>query len=151
MRFSETQVAFTSGNTTITSRLIEGEYPNYRQVIPPPGEQKLRVKCEDFLGAIRRVSLFTTTDSKAVKLDLLKDRVVLSKSTPMLGDAMEEVSGEYTGKEFSIGFNPSFLLDVLKHVKEDLVWLEMAAPDKPGVIRVGSEYVYIVLPMQLNQ
>ncbi len=151
MRFSETQVAFTNGQTTITSRLIEGEYPNYRQVVPPPSDQKLRVRCGEFLGAIRRVSLFTTTDSKVVKFDLLKDRVVLSKSTPTLGDAMEEVVGEYVGKEFSIGFNPAFLLDVLKHMKEDLVSLEIVAPDKPGVIRIGSEYTYIVLPMQLSQ
>lgn len=150
LRFSDTQVVCVNADTTITSRLIEGEFPNYRQVIPPPHEQRLQVRCDELLGAIRRVSLFTTTESKAVKLDLLKDRVVLSKSTPALGDAMEEVAGEYNGKEFSIGFNPAFLMDVLKHINQESVSFEMVAPDKPGVVRIGSEYVYIVLPMQLN-
>ena len=145
----ETQVAFDLGATKIVSRLIEGEFPNYEQVIPKEHKDKLGVSKEKFLAALRRVALFTNQDSMAVRIDLGKDKIVLSKSTPYIGEVREELEADYKGKEFSVGFNPAYIIDLLKNLREETVSFELTDPEKPGTIRSGDEYVYVVLPMQL--
>jgi DNA polymerase-3 subunit beta len=92
----------------------------------------------------------TTQDSLGVKLDVTKDKVIVSKSTPDIGESREELAAQYNGSQMCIGFNPSYLLDVLKNIDIDTVALELLGPDKPGVIRLGDEYTYVVLPMQLT-
>jgi DNA polymerase-3 subunit beta len=101
------------------------------------------------LAATKRAALFTNQDSLAVKIELSKDRMVLSKSAAYIGEAREELVVDYKGKDTSIGFNPDYLVDVLKNINEEMVSLEVVDAEKPGVIRIGSEYVYVVLPMQL--
>lgn len=148
--FGENQVSFEVGQTRIISRLIEGEFPNYEQVVPKEIKEKLKISREKFIAALKRVALFTNQESMAVKLDLSKDRVVLSKSAPYIGEAREELAAEYNGKDLSIGFNPDYLTDALKNMESAVVNFELADSEKPGVIRVGEEYVYVVLPMQLT-
>lgn len=148
--FGENQVCFDMGTTKIMSRLIEGEFPNYEQVIPKETKDKVIVPRSEFLSAVKRAALFTTPDSLAVKFDITKDKVVLSKNTPYLGEAREELGVDYKAKELSIGFNPGYLIDVLKNIDQETINLEVADPEKPGVIRVGDEYVYVVLPMQIG-
>ncbi len=141
---------FNLGDITIVSRLIEGEFPNYEQVIPPEGNKKTRAEREKLFLAIKRASLLTSQDSRAIKIDLDKGRMVISKNSPDIGESREELEVEYDGSPFSIGFNPGYLLDVLKNISDDLVHLELQDPEKPGVIRTPDNYVYVVLPMQLN-
>ena len=112
-------------------------------------KDKVMVPKNTFLAAVKRAALFTNQDSAAIKIDLGKDKLVISKSTPYLGEARVEVDAEYKGKEISVGFNPDYLVDVLKNINEEVVNFEVSDPEKPGVIRVGSDYVYVVLPMQL--
>jgi len=81
---------------------------------------------------------------------LKPNQLVLSKHTPEIGEAHEELQTQYNGQEFSIGFNPSYLIDVLKALPDENVALELPGPDRPGVIRTKDHYLYIVLPMQLN-
>jgi len=145
---SENQVCFELNGLTIISRLIEGEFPNYRQVIPEEKRNKLKIKREPFLQAIRRASLFTTAESLSVKLEIFKEKIVISKIVPEIGEAREEIPIEYQGKELAIGFNPHYLIDVLKSIKEEEIPLELEDSDKPGVIRLPN-YIHIVLPMQL--
>ena len=137
------------GNTRVVSRLIEGEFPNYEQVIPKETKDKVIVPRQAFLAAIKRAALFTNADSLAVKIELLKDKMVISKSAPYIGEAREELAVDYKGKDLAIGFNPDYLIDVLKNIGEEQVNLEVVDAEKPGVIRIGGEYVYVVLPMQL--
>ena len=85
-----------------------------------------------------------------MKFDLLRDKVVVSKASSELGEAREEVAAEYQGKEFSVGFNPQYLIDGLKNIGESEVNLELDGPEKPGVIRTKDQFIYIVLPMQLS-
>jgi len=148
--FSENQVLFDMGQKRVISRLIEGEFPNYEQVIPKERKEKLVVKRQDILSALRRAALFTNQDSMAVKLEVAKDSLVLSKSTPYIGEAREALAAEYKGKELSVGFNPAYLIDALKNMDLETVGLEIQDPEKPGVVRIGEEYVYVVLPMQLS-
>jgi len=147
--FGENQVFFDIGPTRIVSRLIEGEFPNYEQVVPKEAKDKLLVSRERFLSAIKRVALFTNQDSAAVKIDLAKDKVVISKSSPYLGEARVEVDADYKGKDISVGFNPDYLIDLLKNIDQETIGFELTDPEKPGAVRVGAEYVYVVLPMQI--
>lgn len=148
--FGSNQVKFELGTTTIISRTIEGEFPNYEQVIPPEKPEKIRLPREEFLLAIRRASLWTTQESQSIKLDVAKNKLVVSKQTPELGEAQEEVVAEYQGQELSVGFNPNYLIEVLKNLPDEQVEVELQGPERPGVIRTKDRYVYIVLPMQLT-
>lgn len=148
--FGDNQIFFDTATTKLVSRLIEGEFPNYEQVIPKEIKDKVVVARDRFLAAIKRVALFTNPESMAVRVDLGRDKMVLSKSTPYLGEARVELEADYKGKEMSVGFNPDYLIDLLKSVDQEAVNLELMDPEKPGAVRMGSEYVYVVLPMQIG-
>jgi DNA polymerase-3 subunit beta len=148
--FGDNQVFFDAGPTRLVSRLIEGEFPNYEQVIPKEAKEKMGVPRDKFLSAIKRVALFTNQESMAVKFDLQKDKLVLSKSAPYLGEARVEIDADYKGKEMSVGFNPDYIIDLLKELDQETVQFELTDPEKPGAVRVGGEYVYVVLPMQIG-
>ncbi len=146
---SNNQALFDLGQVVVISRLIEGEFPDYRQVIPPVSENKIIVDRWQFLLAVKRAALLATPDYQAVKLEVFKERMVVSKSTPDIGESREELAVEYHGKEMVIGFNPVYLIDVLKNLTDDAVGLEVTDSEKPGVIRVDG-YAYVVLPMRLT-
>jgi len=143
------QVLFDLGGVVIISRLIEGEFPDYQQVIPPASENKMQADREQFLLAVKRAALLSTPDYQAVKLELFKNKLVVSKSTPDIGESREEIPVEYPGKELLIGFNPNYLIDVLKNLSGEKIVLELTDSEKPGVIRMNG-YIYIVLPMRLS-
>lgn len=143
------QALFDLGKVMVISRLIEGEFPDYRQVVPVVSENKITLSREEFLLAVKRAALLVTPDYQAVKLEVFKDRLVISKSTPDIGESREEVSVQYRGKELVIGFNPAYLIDVLKNLNCENVEFELTDGEKPGVIRIDG-YVYIVLPMRLS-
>lgn len=143
------QVFFEMDSIVIISRLIEGEFPDYQKVIPQPSHIKLRLQKEKFMLVLRRANLLTTPDFQAVKFELFKNKLVVSRATPDVGEFKEEIPVEYSGKEFVIGFNPLYLLDMLKNWKEDEFDLEFFDTEKPGVVR-SPYYVYIVQPMRLG-
>ncbi|MFH1691878.1 MAG: DNA polymerase III subunit beta [Candidatus Omnitrophota bacterium] len=143
------QVFFEIDGTVIISRLIEGDFPDYQKVIPETSHIKIKLQKEMFMLVLRRANLLTTPDFQAVKFELFKNKLVVSKSTPDVGEFKEEIPVEYTGKEFVIGFNPIYLLDMLKHWKEEEFCFEFFDIEKPGVIR-STCYVYIVQPMRLG-
>lgn len=152
----ENQILFEADAKTIVSRLIEGEFPNYQQVIPKEAPDKIVCSRGGLLAALRRASLFVNPESQAVKIDVLKNKIILSKSTPDLGECREELAVSYQGKEMQIGFNPHYLIDVLKHLPQDELSLEITQADKPGAIRASiapaedNNYTYIALPMRLG-
>lgn len=150
MTFGENQVFFDIGATRLVTRLIEGEFPNYEQVIPKEAKEKIIIPKDKFLSAVKRAALFTTQESVAVKLDITRDKIVISKNSPYLGEAEIQLDADYKGKDISVGFNPTYLIDVLKNLTEESVNFEVTDSEKPGCIRSGGEYVYVVLPMQLG-
>ncbi len=143
------QVFFEIDDTVIISRLIEGDFPDYKRVIPAASNVKIRLNREEFILALRRANLLTTQDFQAVKFELFKNKLVVTKSTPDVGEFKEEIPVEYSGKELVIGFNPGYLLDMLRNWKEEGFFLEVYDSEKPGVIR-SQDYVYIVQPMRLG-
>lgn len=148
--FSKNQIRFQVDGLVIISRLIEGEFPNYEQAIPKQGKNRLKIDHEQLLSAIKRANLLTTPESQAVKLQLQKNRLTITKATPEIGEVREDIQAEYEGEEFLIGFNPGYLLDVLKNTEEKMVEIELAGPDRPGAVRIKEDYIYIVLPMQIS-
>ncbi len=148
--FKENQLLINLGDIYITSRLIEGEYPNYEQVIPKKIKEELSLGTQDFLQATRRASILTNQESQSVKINIIKDRMIITKSTPDLGEAREEIEVDYKGGEFVIGFNPNFLIDALKNIEDDQIKFSFIDPEKPAVISSGEDYTYIVLPMQVT-
>lgn len=142
------QVLFNIDGVLIATRIIEGEFPNYRQVIPKEIPTKVKIKTSDLLSAIKRANLLSTPDFQAIKFEIFKDRLVISKSTPDIGESREEVVIDYGQQELMVGFNPQFFIDVLKNIDDDTVPLEFLGPDKPCVMRI-RDYLYLALPMRL--
>ena len=132
----------------MVTRIIEGEFPNYNQVIPPEQKTKIKINTQDFLYAIRRANLLATPDFQAVKFEVFKNKLVVSKITPDVGESREEVEIVYGGAEMIVGFNPGFFIEVLKNINEEEIELELLGPDKPGVIRLKN-YLYLALPMRI--
>ncbi len=147
--FAENQALFDFGRTQIISRLIEGEFPNYEGVIPMPIEQKVKIKRIDFLEAVKKAALLATPNYQATKFEFMQNKLIVSKVTPDIGDFVEEIEIGYSGVPVIIGFNPNYLIDVLKVLKDETIEFEIVASDKAGVIRTNG-YIYIALPMQIE-
>ncbi len=145
----QNQIFFEMDGIVIISRLIEGDFPDYQKVIPHASSTKIKLDKEGFILVLRRANLLTTPDFQAVKFELFKNKLVVSKATPDIGEFKEEIPLDYSGKEFVIGFNPGYFLDMLKNWKEPEFYLEFYDAEKPGVVR-SPEYVYIVQPMRLG-
>ena len=145
---STNQVLFDIDGVLIATRIIEGEFPNYNQVIPKPSNNKVSIRREELLSSIRRANLLATPDFQAVKFEVFPDKVVVSKSTPDIGESREEITVKYGGHEMVIGFNPSFLIDFLKNIDDEEIHMELLGEDKPAVMRLG-EYLYLALPMRI--
>ncbi len=147
--FSENQVKFDLKNITVISRLIEGDFPNYEQVVPKEPQEKIMIQRSQFLDGIRRAALLTTQDSQSVKFEILKNKIIVSKSSPNIGEVREEMDTVYKGHEITVGFNPNYIMDVLKVMPQDEIALEVFGPDKPAVIRIEDWFLCLALPMQL--
>ena len=144
----DNQLAFQFGAVTVVTRLIDGQFPQYEKVIPPPTKQTISCRRQDLGDAIRRASLMTTAASQAVVFELAPDRLVVSKESADVGSAREELPVAYAGEPMRIAFNPEFWLDAFKVLSTDDVTIEISGPDRPAVIRQPG-LTYIVLPMKL--
>ena len=143
------QVAFVIGSLMLTSRLIEGEFPNYRQLLPDRYENKLVVSRQQLSDAVKRVGLLAR-ESSPVKMEFNALGVRLSSSSPDLGGAVEVVEASFDGDELTAAFNPQYLADGLSAAIGDRVEIEVRDGLKPAVVRGGGEaFVYVVMPVRL--
>ena len=147
---AQNQITFRLNKTTFTSRLIEGRFPNYEQVIPKEEKTTTQINRLDLLSAMKRVSLLTSQENQSVKLDFIKGRLLISSRSPNLGEAKEEITAEISGEDLTIGFNPNYIIDVLKNLTTEKVLLSVSDPDKPGLVKSEGGYLYVVMPMQLS-
>jgi DNA polymerase-3 subunit beta len=139
------------GDVTLVMRLIEGEFPNYKQVIPKQSDHHLTVSAESLVRALRRVALLSAEHSRAVKLELSDGKLQLSSRTPDLGEAQEELDVDYAGPSVSIGFNARYLLDCLGALGAKEVRLGLRDGASPVEVRPTDdlESVAVVMPMRL--
>jgi DNA polymerase-3 subunit beta len=143
------QVAFRMGDLTLTSRLIEGEFPNYRTLLPDAHESRLTVSRQQLLDAVRRVGLLAR-DTTPVRLEFNALGVKLSSSSPDLGQAVETVEARYEGEDLTVAFNPQYLADGLTAATGESIRLDVRDGLKPGVVRgEGDEFTYLVMPVRL--
>jgi DNA polymerase-3 subunit beta len=142
------QLLFDINGVLIATRLIEGEFPNYNQVIPNPTDNKVRINTGELLSSIRRASLLATPDFQAIKFEVFRDKMVVSKTTPDVGESREELPVQYKGSELAIGFNPNLLIDFLKNVDAEQIEMELFGADKSAVMRL-QDYLYLALPMRI--
>ncbi len=145
----ESQVSFRVGGLTLTSRLIEGEFPNYRQLLPESIESRLTVSRQQLLDAVRRVGLLAR-DTTPVRLEFNALGVKLSSSSPDVGQAVETVEARYEGDDLTVAFNPGYLIDGLTAAVGESVRVDVRDGLKPGVVRGEDEgFTYLVMPVRL--
>ena len=150
VRLGARDAVFESGGTRLTTRLIEGEYPNYRNLLPPPHPNVLTVGREALLEALRRVKILAQ-EAKLVRLQLGGDTVKLMALTQDIGHAEEEIDAAYEGAEMTIAFNPDYLQQGVEAVDAEEVTLSTLDAMKPAVIRgVGrDDYLYLLMPVRV--
>jgi DNA polymerase III subunit beta len=144
-------VMFKIGSIQFLTRLIEGTYPNYEQVVPAANEKKVTFQKDIFVKTLRRVSIMSKERSNAVRLDLSDNSVVITSSNPDMGEAQDQFSVEYTGEELSMGFNARYLIDILLSMSSDQILLEMQAPLSPVLVRDEKDEGYrcVIMPMRI--
>lgn len=150
IQVSESQVAFEFDSMLVISKLIEGTYPNFRQVIPSQTEERITLERELLLNAIRRVALLVSDKSNSVTLNFGKDKLEVFAVAADVGEAKETVAVKYRGKELAISFNPEFLLDPLRNLAGDEVAIELSDDLSPGVIRSEKPFLYVIMPMRVK-
>jgi DNA polymerase-3 subunit beta len=148
---TENQVAFQVGAVTIISRLIEGTFPNYDQVIPKKHESEVKVNVKQALSAVRQVSLLTSDKAAAVKFFFGKDTLRITASSQGLGSGEVEMDVQYSGPNLDIAFNPLFVIDILKNVDEEHVLFELTNSLNPALVTPVNDknYLCVVMPMRL--
>ncbi len=144
------QIAFDLNNTLLVSKLIEGNYPNYRQVIPGETKERVTLERETFLNSLRRVSLLASDKSNSIKLNFSKNNIDITANTPEVGEAKESLAVVYKGREFSIAFNPEFLMAPLRNLTEDEIFLDLIDEMSPGVLKIQTPFLYVLMPMRIS-
>ena len=149
--FTKNMLIFRKSGLVMTSRLMEGNYPNYQQVIPKASNKKITVNRDDLEGALRRVSVLSQNKSYAVKLTFSKEAITLFSSHPDMGEAQEGIPASFNGDEFSAGFNARYLLDVLGVMESETVALNMEASLSPCLIREKDNPLFqaVVMPVKV--
>lgn len=150
IRVSATQVAFDFDRILIISKLIEGTYPNFQQVIPAQCEERIAIDRETILNAVRRVSLLTDDQTASIRLSFGKNKLELVSNSPEIGEARETIPVKYDGKEISIAFNPGFLMAPLRHLDSDEIFFELSDELSPGVIKTGVPFLYVLMPIRVS-
>ncbi|MDA8232010.1 MAG: DNA polymerase III subunit beta [Magnetospirillum sp.] len=148
---SETKIRFAFGGAVLTSKLIDGTFPDYERVIPADNDKHLEVDVKAFASAVDRVSAISTEKSRAIKLSVEKGAVTLSASSPESGSAVEEIEAAYGAAPLEIGFNSRYLLDILGQVEGETVHFAMADAASPTVVRdaAAGGAVYVLMPMRV--
>ena len=148
---SNSKVRFDLGQALLTSKLIDGTFPDYSRVIPTGNDKILKIDPRSFEEGVDRVSTIATEKTRAVKMALERDKIVLSVTSPENGTAAEEVPGDYAAAGFEIGFNSRYLLDILGQVEGDTVEVHLADAAAPTLIRENdkSPALYVLMPMRV--
>jgi DNA polymerase III subunit beta len=144
------QIAFDLNKTLLVSKLIEGNYPNYKQVIPAEAKERVTLERETLLNSLRRVSLLASEKSNSIKLSFSKNNIDITANTPEVGEAKESLPVQYKGRDFSIAFNPEFLMAPLRALTEDEVFLDLIDEMSPGVLKIQTPFLYVLMPMRIS-
>jgi DNA polymerase III subunit beta len=145
------QVVFELGGITLSSRLLDGQFPNYRQLLPESVEYELRLATAELTEVVHRISLMAQKNAP-LRLGFREGELTVSAQTPDVGEASESIPVPFHGEPFEIGFNPEFLRDGLDSVESSELVLKLISPLRPGLIESpdGADFVYLIMPIRLN-
>lgn len=158
----QVEIAFTENHVSVNlsdesgftihliSKLVEGNYPNFRQVIPNAAGERVALVREEFLQALRRAEIMTSEKSNSVKLAFTKNSLAITANTPEVGEARENLAINYKGSDIAIAFNPIYLMDPLKALEADEVYLELNDELSPGVLKINGPFLYVIMPMRMS-
>ena len=151
IELSDTKIRFSMESILLTSKLIDGEFPEYDRVIPTENNKLLEVDAKAFSNAVDRVSAISAEKSRSIKLNFGKSLVVLSASSPENGSASEELEASYDSESFEIGFNSRYLLDIMHQIEGEAVRFNMSGPDAPTIVNDSSDgsSTYVLMPMRV--
>lgn len=151
IELSVNKMRFTFGETVLTTKLIDGTFPDYNRVIPAGNDKRLTVERDAFKNAVDRVSTIASERGRAVKLAVSDDKLVLSVTNPDQGTAVEELEADYDGPPLDIGFNSRYLLDIAERLDSDTALFRLADPGSPTIIqdRDGAAALYVLMPMRV--
>lgn len=144
------QVVFSFDGTILASKLIEGTYPNFRQVIPSQCEERVTLEREALLTALRRASLIIADKTSATKLTFEANNLVILTMTPDVGESRETIPIKYSGKAITVAFNPDYMMDPLKNLSNDEVSIELTDNLSPAVIKCDIPFLYVLMPMRVD-
>jgi len=150
IQLKENQILVRTQRATLTSNLLEGQFPPYEDVIPKDTDKRMTAPTADFLNKVRLASLLRNEETKGVRMAFSKGGLVISSQAPGAGKSTVEFPCRYEGGDIEIAFNPLFLIDALKVVDSDEVVLEMVAPNRPGLLRGGPNFQYVIMPVNLQ-
>src|SRR6202453_2922577 len=147
----QNQVVFELGDIVLSSRLIDGQFPNYRQLLPESVDHELRLSAAEVTDVVRRISLLAQKNAP-LRLGFREGELTVSAQTPDVGEASETIPVAFHGEAFEIGFNPEFLRDGLESVESDELVLKLISPLRPGLIESpdSGDFVYLIMPIMLN-
>ncbi|MGQ4274371.1 DNA polymerase III subunit beta [Terrihabitans sp. B22-R8] len=151
IELSATKMRFSMGDVVLTSKLIDGTFPDYARVIPLHNEKRLTVSKADFVSAVDRVSTISSERGRAVKLAISDGKLVLSVTNPDSGSATEEIEVEYAADAIDIGFNSRYLLDIAAQIDTESALLKLNDPGSPTLIQdqEGASALYVLMPMRV--
>lgn len=150
VKFASNQILLKSVCATVSSSLLEGHFPNYQDVVPTDLDKSVEFDTQELLSAVRRAALLTNEESKGVRLSFSAGMLTLSSRAPEQGEAVISMPVKYSGPDMEIGFNPMFLIDVLRVVSEGPVRFEFSESNRPGLFRNGDSFLYVVMPVNLS-
>ncbi len=138
-----------TGSIYLVSKILEGNYPNYKQVIPKEAEQRIKIERELMLEAVQRAAIMASDKQKLVKLKMTKNLLEISCQSVDVGEANEPIEIEYDGPEVQIGFNPDFLQSPLRSLTKDEIYFEFKDENTPGVFKTLDNFLCVVMPMRI--
>jgi len=156
IQITENQVSFgleekQGTGSLIVSKLVEGAYPNYKQVIPAESKYRVTLDKEELFHALRRAEIMTSEKANSVKLTFSENNLTFTANSPEVGESRETMAIKYGGEETSIAFNPEFFIDPLKALDEEEVHFEFTDQLSPGVVKVNHPFLYVIMPMRTSQ
>lgn len=155
IRVTENQAAFSlkddkGFSVLLITKLVEGNYPNYRQVIPAEAAERVPLVREELLQALRRAEIMTSEKANSVKLAFTRNNLSITANSPDVGESRESLAINYKGKDISVAFNPTYMMDPLKALENDEVFLELTDELSPGVLRINGPFLYVIMPMRMS-
>jgi len=146
---TDNQAAFELNDSHLVSKLIEGNYPNFRQVIPGNAEHRVTVEREALLNTVKRVSLLANEKTNSIKFSFGNHQLAISANSPDIGEAEETIDVRYDGPNIVVAFNPEFVMAPLRNLDQDEIFIDLIDENSPGVIKIDEPFLYVIMPMRV--